>query len=232
MALSLCPMPSGYICPHNPLWFNPSLSEFMSIPDPSVWALMVIKNVDQICAGGQLQNFDGLKQKYNLPNAYLFRFLQLRHPFNIKFENSQVAFYTSTLEHLSNIYKELLTNIHMGPETLKAKWVEDFPTLDMEDWEEELEFSFTHLLSTRDRLIQFKIMHRVYFTPTRLHKIYPSISASCWRCVVCFYSCILDLYLNKDFLEGGYYSYFHCHHHPDPTNGGSVLDGSCRPSGS
>lgn len=26
-------------------------------------------------------------------------------------------------------------------------------------------------------------MHRVYFTSTRLHKIYPTTSAFCWRCV-------------------------------------------------
>lgn len=54
----LRPMPPGHI---SPLWFNPLLSEFMSIPDPSVWAHKGFEYVDQICTRGQLQTFDGLK---------------------------------------------------------------------------------------------------------------------------------------------------------------------------
>lgn len=93
--------------------------------------------------GGQFQAFDELKQKYDLLNSHLFRYLQLRHAFNTQFENSQVALCTSTLEDLlrdksmtkpmSVIYKELLPNVHRGLETLRARWVEDFPTMDTED---------------------------------------------------------------------------------------------------
>lgn len=76
---------------------------------------------------------------------------------------------------LSSIYKTLLPNVHMGLEALKAKWVGDFPEMDTEEWEDLWESSFLQLVSARDRLVQFKITHRVYFTPMRLHKIYPSI---------------------------------------------------------
>lgn len=145
-ANSLHPMSPGHILQHNPLWFNLKLLEFMSVPDPSVWALNGIKYLDQICTGGWLRTFDKLKQMYGLPNSYLFRFLQLRPAFNSQFESSQVTFYTSTLEdllrdrstvkHLSNIYKSLLHNLHAEMEPLKAKWMGDFPSLDAEDWEE------------------------------------------------------------------------------------------------
>lgn len=33
----------------------------------------------------------------------------------------------------------------------------------------------------RDRLVQFKFLHRTYYTPERLHKIGPNISDNCWR---------------------------------------------------
>lgn len=36
--------------------------------------------------------------------------------------------------------------------------------------------------SLRDRLIQFKIVHRAYFTPHRLHKMNPDSPPGCWRC--------------------------------------------------
>lgn len=91
-------------------------------------------------ARGVSFRLDKLKQKYALSNSHLFRFL-LRHAFNTHFENSQVAFYTLTLEvlhrdesmikPLSTIYRELLPNVHGGLETLRNKWVEDFPTMYM-----------------------------------------------------------------------------------------------------
>lgn len=62
----------------------------------------------------------------------------------------------------------------------------DFPKLDSEEWEEMWECSFSQLASARDRLIQFKIMHRVYFMPRHLHKIYQFIPNFCWRCAAEF----------------------------------------------
>lgn len=41
---------------------------------------------------------------------------------------------------------------------------------------------FQHLVSARDRLIQFKFLHRSYYTPARLTKIFGTVSAECWRC--------------------------------------------------
>ena len=42
---------------------------------------------------------------------------------------------------------------------------------------------FKHLVSARDRLIHFKFLHRIYYTPARLSRVYPSTSSQCWRCV-------------------------------------------------
>lgn len=38
------------------------------------------------------------------------------------------------------------------------------------------------LIATRDKLIQFKILHRIYFTPQRLHHIYWTTPCRYWRC--------------------------------------------------
>lgn len=43
------------------------------------------------------------------------------------------------------------------------------------------ECSFSQLVSTKDRLIQFKIVC-IYFNPIHLHQMYPFVSASCWGC--------------------------------------------------
>ena len=51
-----------------------------------------------------------------------------------------------------------------------------------ENWEEVWRFPFRILVSPRDKLIQFKIIHRSHYTPYKLYKISPSNSQNCWRC--------------------------------------------------
>lgn len=45
------------------------------------------------------------------------------------------------------------------------------------------EFPFTYLVSTRDKLIQFKILHRAHFFLYGLHKMSLTISPACWLCM-------------------------------------------------
>lgn len=45
--------------PNTPLWLNPQLSEFLTVPDP--WAARGVKKLDPICSNGSLLSFDFLK---------------------------------------------------------------------------------------------------------------------------------------------------------------------------
>lgn len=65
---------------------------------------------------------------------------------------------------------------------LWEKWQADIPSLDRETWEECFEDNSKLVISSRDKLLQTKFMHRIYYTPQRLHKIYPHRSQSCPRC--------------------------------------------------
>lgn len=56
----------------------------------------------------------------------------------------------------------------MDPNLLKQTITWDYPML--------------QLSSTGDRLIQFKILHRIYFTLQRLPWIFPEQHFRCWRC--------------------------------------------------
>lgn len=61
-------------------------------------------------------------------------------------------------------------------------WVTDIPDTYDDDWKKLWDTQFKQLVSIRDRLIQFKIIHRAYFYPHMLHRINPSISSVCWWC--------------------------------------------------
>lgn len=73
----------------------------------------------------------------------------------------------------------------MGFEYLKARWTLDISGLDDQGWGVVgglWECSFLQLVSVKDRLVQFKILHRIYLTSVRPHRIFLSIPAVCWRC--------------------------------------------------
>lgn len=157
-----------------------------------MWASKGIKYLSQICEGGVLLTFDILKTKYTFPNSYLFRYLQLQHASQMQFGNQSVTIDQSKIESLlradilvkplSSIYKTLQPSIHDGLDRLPSCWRADVPELDTEDWEDIWDYPMHILVSARDRLIQFNILHRIYLMPRRLHRIYLSHPSQCWRC--------------------------------------------------
>lgn len=74
----------------------------------------------------------------------------------------------SLKKSLSTIYKALQPTVHHNLHKLKSSWLVELPELDGKDWEDIWEYPFSQLVSSKDRLIQFKIMHMLYLTPHRL----------------------------------------------------------------
>lgn len=62
------------------------------------------------------------------------------------------------------------------------KWVGDILELNDDNWREIWDFPFSPLVSARDKRVQYKIVHRVHYTPHRLHQMLPANSPACWRC--------------------------------------------------
>lgn len=63
-----------------------------------------------------------------------------------------------------------------------TKWQEDIPSLGEEEWEECLTTFIPSMIAAKDRFIQLKFIHRAYYTPERLARIYPTLSPKCTRC--------------------------------------------------
>lgn len=95
-----------------------------------------------------------------------------------------------SLESLSkplfSLYLTLLSEESHKMDKLWKKWRADTPTLDKDDWEDCFEESSRLVISSRDKLIQTKLLHRLYYTPQRLQRIYPRQSASCPLCQTTF----------------------------------------------
>lgn len=56
------------------------------------------------------------------------------------------------------------------------------PELTEEGWEEATEVCFQDIISTADQFIQFKFIHHLYYTPSKLARMGLGIAAVCSRC--------------------------------------------------
>lgn len=138
-----------------------------------------------------LLSFLQLKTGHDLPNLYLFMYLQLVHAFQTQFREVRVESLPLALETLlsdedlvrplSVTYKEFFQKMPSAISKCREKWAAEVPEIQGEDWDDIWTQPFKHLVSTRDRLMQFKFLHRSYYTPARLAKIFHIVSDECWR---------------------------------------------------
>lgn len=83
---------------------------------------------------------------------------------------------------LSSLYMYLTVAHDTDTSTTLIKWREDIPNLDEDIWEDSVSVYIPSMITSRDRFIQLKFLHRAYYTPQRLANIYPSLSPMCTRC--------------------------------------------------
>ena len=178
--------------PNAPLWHNPQLKEIVKVPDGSCWAKYGVKYAHQLFRDGVFRSFADLKTEYGVPNAFFFRYLQLRHAVTAQYGGGVVALSPSKMEKvltdgdhsqlISKYYFVLLTSSSPRMERVRAQWQANIPSLTEESWSEALESLVPSMISARDKLTQFNYLHRVYYTPKRLHNMGRGESSECPRC--------------------------------------------------
>uniref|UniRef100_A0A803J4Y6 Reverse transcriptase domain-containing protein n=1 Tax=Xenopus tropicalis TaxID=8364 RepID=A0A803J4Y6_XENTR len=188
----LHPKPQKHYSEHTPLWCNPHLKHFKSIPDPQLWAQHNIKYLSDIMENGILLPYPELKQKHTLPNRMLFRYLQLRHAAETQFghlpiettpTHIETMIYSETLKKpLSSFYAQLIQVGSVSLNRLYTKWQADIPHLTQEHWVDILDSAFEGTISSKDKMTQLNYLHRTYLTPHRLHGMNANISQNCPRC--------------------------------------------------
>lgn len=89
---------------------------------------------------------------------------------------------TRLSEPVCVIYKDLFPGTVQLMEPFTLAWEAAAPGLDGVDWDDVWEAPFRCLVSTRDCLIHYTFLHRIYLTPTRLARIYRGQLSLCWRC--------------------------------------------------
>lgn len=83
---------------------------------------------------------------------------------------------------LSSIYSRLVCTLGSGAKRAFSAWQRDLPALTEEDWSEGLQQFIPLMILARERFIQLKFLHRVYYTPQILAIMYHTSEDRCPKC--------------------------------------------------
>lgn len=176
----------------SPLWRNSNYPHLYSLQDFQYWPKRGLRHLANLLVNGEFPTMAQLKVTLNQAEIQFYRYLQLRHACVAQFgsviiQTQMLPFETRLWEPepkkvVSQLYKILVTKLSNPLEKARAKWSVDIPSLDGDAWEEVKANLYSSLISTRDKLVQFRIIHRTYLTPLRLRTMGRNRNANCPKC--------------------------------------------------
>lgn len=182
--LSLVAPPQGHCM------FAPSITDRAF----SMWSDRGIMSMYDLFYDNVFIAFEQLVQKFNIPRAHFFRYLQLRNfvACNVNLFPSCPS--PSFLDEIfkckpdskrvvSVLYALLHTQKQASLESLRNKWQEDLgEQIPDEHWEEIIDRICSTSICLKHSVIQFKIVHRLHWSKTRLCKVKADLDPVCDRC--------------------------------------------------
>nr|XP_014354292.1 PREDICTED: uncharacterized protein LOC106707053 [Latimeria chalumnae] len=177
------------ISPHASVWRNPAhFSGF------AVWREKGLTQVQHLFHEGVFCSFAELAEKYILPPSHLFRYLQIRHlvssaqggalslPLPSPLE-SFITQLTAVKGFISKAYSLLRDLLPDFTRNIKAGWERGLG-IRLQDcnWLYTCDLLKEVSISSKLRLNHFKVLHCVYYSPSRLHKFDSLISSQYRKC--------------------------------------------------
>lgn len=183
----------GRLTRETPLWYNGRLPQLAALQGFRGWDAVGISTLGDVMRGAVLKSFQDLQTDFQMPKTQFFKYLQFRHALSPNLEGLTVLAEFSPIEakvfmgdlqdrKISKIYHTLVTHSSPSLQHLRETWEGDVGPLEGEDWVEALGSPRGAAISVNLRLIQFKYLHRVYFTRARLWRAGLIASPVCLRC--------------------------------------------------
>ena len=185
-----CQVPSASI--HAPICQNHSILPARLDGMFAVWRDRGIKTFSDLYINGQLASFAQLSNKFNLPNSHFFRYLQVRH--YVKENWPHFDSIPTTHPFLETLLlppdsRQLISKFvgsftkSVSSDFIREAWSKDLNSeISAELWEEALSRVHCCSVNSRHRLIQYKVLHRLHYSKTKLNRIFPSVSPVCDKC--------------------------------------------------
>lgn len=179
-----CLKTTGLSLPSCPLWNNPS---FMAGTNPltnNIWQCKKLTCLGQVIRDGKIIPFQELKTEFMLDYTRIFQYFQIRsilqsHSFENMNEllDSQLKSLSNSRRTVSKLYKMLCPNFFDCCKSI----LDQSESLTTDQWAAILKRSNNVSKCVTYKIIQFKILHRLYITPDKLRKMNSNVSNLCWR---------------------------------------------------
>lgn len=177
------------------IWLNPKLCINKSPIWWKEWYERGIVTLNDLYHNNILKSFQDLVQQFGISKSQFYRYLQLRHLLMGTFRSDTSApkpagFLEEVLicytlgGKASTYYSQMIRSVGDGAlQALKLTWERDLSlTLEDDEWDMICKNIRAVSRDARVRLIQFKIIHRFYWTPSRMFRLGILDSPKCWRC--------------------------------------------------
>jgi len=156
------------------------------------WKTKGLMSIGDLYIDDKFASFNQLQSVFNLPRSDFFRYLQVRHYVQTVIpqfmDKPEINSFEKTLlvnPSSRHLVSRCVNSLQLPVSTnhIKEAWARDFDEdVSDETWNDSLNKIQDCSINARHRLIQFKVVHRLYYSKTKLSKIYNSISPVCDRC--------------------------------------------------
>lgn len=174
-----------------PIWQNPTFKPGLLDSTFTSWAVQGLSVVRDFYINKCFASFAQLQEKYQIPTGHFFRYLQIRNFVKQSLPLGQLPdqhnFYN--LLTTSPISKGLISQfvslfpVNISSFHIRDAWMKD-TGVEISDglWAMGLERIKVCSINARLQLIQYKVIHRLHYSKTKLNRIFPSVSAICDKC--------------------------------------------------
>lgn len=173
---------------HSPIHYNHLFLPPSTDVAFSLWKRSGLSRLKDLYVGDVFASFSELCEKFNLPRSHLFRYFQIRNfvkSNSASFPNAPPDSIIDSILDIPTNQKGLISKIyilisHLGESSfdkIKRDWEEQLgKAIDDRVWDSALTRVNNSTSCSRLNLMQFKVVHSIYFTNSKLSKIYPNIT--------------------------------------------------------
>ena len=181
---------------YSPLFSNPDIPEQLRSVGLSNWVSSGINNLSDLMFSNIMKSFDQLRDEFNIPVRDFYKYLQIRNFINSLLKENKLRFSLSKLEYtlisvkslkgkISEFYTILSQQHSNDYDLLKQLWERDLgTTYSIKAWSQICKNIFPKCTSLSIHEQNYKLIHRFYYTPVRLQKMFPDNSDLCCKCKI------------------------------------------------
>ena len=177
------------------LWNNPAVTIQGEVLKCPLWAKAGIRYFSDIIYQNKIRSFEYFETKFKLPKKEIFQYLRLKNWLGTNFIFNYEQQKSNIEELLLNKGEKkkligktygLLIEAQIGNYSLQKiyeRWNNDLRVSNIADiWKECLNETKYITANENLRLIQYKLMTRIYYTKSRINTFDPSSSVLCIKC--------------------------------------------------